>query len=217
MVRRMSAVVPDVVTEINYEHRMARESAATAVQHAIRCGQLLVEQKARLKHGQFNDWLRSHCEFERSTATRYMLAARKIAQGVAISNLSGLFPSGRIPKPGSIEHVAQMLGVSTALMRKTARILREHPERFKELEDGSSTTDAVYSELYSKADEDEITAKDAIEILGADFNYHQMISRYRGHRNVVGKLRNKLEKAQVELAEAEKVLIQAALQKRGES
>jgi hypothetical protein len=32
-------VVPDViVAEINTEHRLARASASTAVQHAIRCG-----------------------------------------------------------------------------------------------------------------------------------------------------------------------------------
>lgn len=95
-----SVVLPPTLTmeaEINAEHQLARESASSAVQHAIRCGQLLVEQKSRLEHGEFGEWIAEHCDFEQSTATRYMKAARQIATGVAISNLSGLFPSGRQP------------------------------------------------------------------------------------------------------------------------
>jgi hypothetical protein len=79
---------------INEEHRLARSSAEDAVQHAIRCGELLLAKKAELRHGQFMPWIEANCEFAWSTAKRYCLAAQQKATGVAISSLSGLFPSG---------------------------------------------------------------------------------------------------------------------------
>jgi predicted GNAT family acetyltransferase len=81
--------------EINKEHGLAQQLSETAVQHAIRCGQLLVEVKVALEHGQFEKWMADNCSFASSTARRYIQAAKQNATGVAISNLSGLFPSGR--------------------------------------------------------------------------------------------------------------------------
>lgn len=85
-------------TGINREHHLAQQCAGSAVEHAIRCGELLQDVKAALRHGEFGAWIEAHCEFERSTATRYMRAAKQIATGVAISSLSALFPSGK-PQP----------------------------------------------------------------------------------------------------------------------
>jgi len=86
-------------TDINEAHRLARQCAGSAVEHAIRCGELLQEVKASLKHGEFGPWIEAHCGFDRSTATRYMKAARQIATGVAISSLRHLFPSGQPQEP----------------------------------------------------------------------------------------------------------------------
>ena len=83
-------------TAINREHQLAKQSATSAVQHAIRCGQLLAEVKVDLPHGQFGKWIEANCQFEYSTAARYMKAARQISTGVDISSLRHLFPSGRI-------------------------------------------------------------------------------------------------------------------------
>ena len=33
------------------------------VEHAIRCGELLAEQKARLNHGEFKPWIETNCDF----------------------------------------------------------------------------------------------------------------------------------------------------------
>jgi hypothetical protein len=88
----------DTVTAINAEHQAAQRGAADAVQHAVRCGQLLIEKKAGLKHGEFMPWIETHCQVPRSTATVYMKAARQIAKGLAISSLSRLFGSGKTRK-----------------------------------------------------------------------------------------------------------------------
>ena len=67
-------------------------------------GELLLQAKADLKHGEFKPWVAASCEFAYSTAKRYMKAvATQKATGVALSSLSGLFDSGkpkveRLPK-----------------------------------------------------------------------------------------------------------------------
>lgn len=75
--------------EINEAHRLARSSAETAVQHAIRCGQLLIEV------GADQPWVEQHTEIAWSTAKRYVNAAKKNAQGIAFESLRHCFPSGQ--------------------------------------------------------------------------------------------------------------------------
>lgn len=81
-----------IADEINACHRLARSEYA---RHAIRAGELLLQQKARCRHGEFQRWIEDHCDFAYSTAARYMGAATAKLSGVEISKLSGLFPSGR--------------------------------------------------------------------------------------------------------------------------
>ncbi len=83
----------DGAAEINAEHQLAIESASGAVAHAIRCGELLIEQKRRLKHGAFGAWIAKHCKFSQATANNYMKAAQNPS---AVSNsLRHLYSSGR--------------------------------------------------------------------------------------------------------------------------
>ena len=90
-----STVGATVAAEINREHQLANGCAKEAVRHAIRCGELLTEQKKALPHGEFSKWIGIHCTFAYSTAARYMKAAATNLSGVEISSLSALFPSGR--------------------------------------------------------------------------------------------------------------------------
>lgn len=60
---------------INAAHRAAQASVGEAVTQAIRAGQLLIEQKARLPHGQFGAWVNQHCMFSERTARLYMRCA----------------------------------------------------------------------------------------------------------------------------------------------
>jgi len=46
---------------INAAHAMALRCAKDAVQHAIRCGELLRAQKAALPHGKFMAWVEANC------------------------------------------------------------------------------------------------------------------------------------------------------------
>ena len=62
---------------INKEHRLARESAENAVDHAIRCGQLLFEKKKTVPHGEWMSWIDNNCEFSERQARRYMFAAKR--------------------------------------------------------------------------------------------------------------------------------------------
>lgn len=83
----------DGAAEINAEHQLAIESASGAVTHAIKCGELLIEQKSRLKHGEFGAWIAKHCKFSQATANNYMRAAQNPS---AVSNsLRHLYSSGR--------------------------------------------------------------------------------------------------------------------------
>lgn len=75
--------------DINEAHRLARSSAETAVQHAIRCGRMLIQV------GGDQGWVERHTEVAWSTAKRYMSAARKNAQGIAFESLRHCFPSGQ--------------------------------------------------------------------------------------------------------------------------
>ena len=97
-----------MVAEINRQHILAGSSRDQAVEHAIRCGQLLLAQKDALPHGTFMEWITINCDFEQSTATRYMTAAKRIATGVAISSMTSVFPSGRrkrdaLPAPSTVQ------------------------------------------------------------------------------------------------------------------
>src|SRR5262245_56131376 len=67
----------DPASEINREHQLARAAFQRGLEHARRCGELLIREKDRLDHGQFLPWLREHCEFSERMASGYMRIARK--------------------------------------------------------------------------------------------------------------------------------------------
>jgi Protein of unknown function (DUF3102) len=50
-------------------------SFQNSVKHAIRAGELLIEAKSRLQHGEFGSWLEENFKLSRATATRYMKLA----------------------------------------------------------------------------------------------------------------------------------------------
>lgn len=64
-----------VALAINSEHTLAMQHAESAIEHARRVGQLLIEAKNALQHGEFQPWLASHVAFSTRQAQRYMSAA----------------------------------------------------------------------------------------------------------------------------------------------
>lgn len=89
---RLVTTVP-LATTINAEHALAQQCAGTAVEHAVRCGQLLLEVKSGLNHGEFLPWIEANCEFSGQSARVYMAAAKQNARGLAISSLAKLLGS----------------------------------------------------------------------------------------------------------------------------
>jgi hypothetical protein len=76
--------------QINTEHSLVREHAISAVEHAARAGELLLQVKATLTHGQWLPWLREHCEVSPRAAQGYIRLARTPnAQRVSHLSLRG--------------------------------------------------------------------------------------------------------------------------------
>lgn len=62
--------------QIRTEHEAAEAGIRDSLRHAVRAGQLLIDVKNRLSHGEFLPWVAQHCPFAQSTANIYMKIAR---------------------------------------------------------------------------------------------------------------------------------------------
>lgn len=134
---------------VNEEHRLAKAGAENAVQHAIRCGQLLQQVKAGLAHGEFQAWIEGNCEFQYSTAARYLKAADQKSTGVEVSSLSHLFPSGR-PKAERAAAVIQAPPEEKAAPRNLPRA--ERVSQIRELSNEGHTPAQIAQKIGVSAD-----------------------------------------------------------------
>jgi N6-adenosine-specific RNA methylase IME4 len=73
-------IIEDVAFQINREHELFESSMKSSIEHAIRCGELLAEQKAKLKHGEWIPWVEKNCEFTRVHAARYLKIAANVTR-----------------------------------------------------------------------------------------------------------------------------------------
>ncbi|MFI5003829.1 MAG: DUF3102 domain-containing protein [Solirubrobacterales bacterium] len=73
----------DLAREINTEHGHVEAHKRTTIQHAIRCGELLLEMKQRVGHGNWLAWVEAHFEASERTARNYM----EIAKSAAVADL----------------------------------------------------------------------------------------------------------------------------------
>jgi hypothetical protein len=81
----MSALVHALVPQIEREHRAALGAAASAIQHAIECGRLLLQAKAALAHGAWLAWVEANLSFGGRQARKYMRLALRCDQ-IGIEN-----------------------------------------------------------------------------------------------------------------------------------
>jgi hypothetical protein len=85
----LSNSLTDLAARIKAEHEAIKVSLRESVQHAFAAGELLIEAKKQLKHGQWLPWLRDRCTISERTAQLYMRCAKsraeieKSAMGVA--------------------------------------------------------------------------------------------------------------------------------------
>jgi hypothetical protein len=69
----------DLAARIRAFHEAAAEGLRRSVENAMAAGDLLIEAKAQLKHGQWLPWLRDHCAMSERTAQLYMRCAKNRA------------------------------------------------------------------------------------------------------------------------------------------
>ena len=67
----MSVLVHALVPQIEREHRAAFDAVASAIQHAIECGRLLLKAKATLAHGAWLPWVEANLSFGSRQARKY--------------------------------------------------------------------------------------------------------------------------------------------------
>ncbi len=73
----------EIAREINTEHGHVETHKRNTIQHAIRCGELLLEMKRRVGHGNWLAWVGEHFEASERTARNYM----EIAKSAAVADL----------------------------------------------------------------------------------------------------------------------------------
>lgn len=95
------APVRNYPKEVRDEYRAFIASGRTAMEHAFRCGELLVEIKATLPHGDFQPWIAQHCEFSYPTAHRYMGFARQVGKISVLRDLPDDAYAKFLPPPKS--------------------------------------------------------------------------------------------------------------------
>jgi hypothetical protein len=88
--RNGSNRLPELAGRIKVEHEATATALKSGVEHAMAAGDLLLEAKALVKHGQWLPWLADHCAISERTAQLYMRTAKhratieaKIRNGVA--------------------------------------------------------------------------------------------------------------------------------------
>lgn len=67
-----------IIAEINNQHELAINAANQAVEHGKRVGELLLQVKAELPHGDFGKWLAENVTVSERQAQRYMQAVREL-------------------------------------------------------------------------------------------------------------------------------------------
>jgi len=87
--------------DINAAHRACEQAARSTLEHAYRTGELLIEAKATLRHGEWLPWLEANCEVSDRQARTYMRLARELPKSEVGSDLSlkGALRAIEAPEP----------------------------------------------------------------------------------------------------------------------
>lgn len=134
---------PSLADAIRREIREANAAAISAVEHARRAGELLIEAKAACAHGEWNQWLEANVEVSDRTVRLYMQLARhwvRLSQperqrvadlrlGQAIQEIRGLLndpnPTVETPEPPPMDRQAERAERERKRVVDSARECRE--------------------------------------------------------------------------------------------
>src|ERR1700678_1472142 len=70
----------DISARIRVAHQATSEALKSSIEHALTAGELLIEAKKLVPHGQWLPWLEKHCEMSSRTAQLYMRVAKNRAE-----------------------------------------------------------------------------------------------------------------------------------------
>jgi hypothetical protein len=86
--RDLSTVEVERVAEIQEEHEACLTASRSAVEHAYRVGELLIEVKKKLKHGEYGRWVDVNCPFKHRTAQVYVQIAKNFPDAQAAARFA---------------------------------------------------------------------------------------------------------------------------------
>ena len=72
-----TATLDQLVQRIKEEHQEFQRKMYDSLTHARTAGELLIEVKKQMQHGDWGSWVEENCGFSWSTANRYMKVARE--------------------------------------------------------------------------------------------------------------------------------------------
>lgn len=85
----MSTALVNYSKQINAAHKACQDAKILGGQKAHECGTWLIKQKEALPHGQWEKWVKEHCEFKCVNAWRYMEIAKLNFSRVKDLSLNG--------------------------------------------------------------------------------------------------------------------------------
>jgi hypothetical protein len=77
MLDRTDDTLAALAQRIEAEHNAVATALQAALGHAIAAGELLIEAKAKVRHGQWHKWLAKNCDIPQRTCSHYMYLARR--------------------------------------------------------------------------------------------------------------------------------------------
>lgn len=162
-----AAPLPELAAKINTEHEAASTAIRASLEHGRRAGELLLEAKSQVRHGEWAKWLAEHFQGSGRTARAYLQIARRwpeIESKMADSAVSGI--DGALKLLAAPDRQAQL--------ERCEAVIEEHideVERIFELSD--LLTDALQIAGLSYPDSGQVILgwdgnSAAIELTGTD-------------------------------------------------
>ena len=139
--RRRRRSLARLAAEINRAHERACRRVREGLAYACQAGEALIEAKGRVPHGEFGDWVQTHCTVTHRTAQKYMQLARRLpgfieqaprvadlsfreALELVVSNSSRLTPLDEAQRQEVLSHVEKGLPVRIAV----GRVMQKTPD-----------------------------------------------------------------------------------------
>lgn len=89
LARQEASALASLADEIRVEHEACERDARSAVDHAIRAGELLLDAKVKVRHGEWLPWLEKNFPATVQTASGYMRLASNRGQIENASSIRG--------------------------------------------------------------------------------------------------------------------------------